>query len=251
MKTLIFFCILSAFAGSFALADERMGEKVEVDLQRIFIPKAGYDDNDRVEVVLQGELPHPCYTLTETEVEKVTPAAQAHEYRVRQMGWRRLDGACAGKLPHLPIPFQLTATLGRLAAGDYAVWFHGCNGEPQSKRFNVETSKGGSVDNYRYLRVDAIAAQPRYRRGEPVTITIEGTIPATCLELEHDLEATLLDDTILILPRLITNLEDCRMSERQVKATFVLPGLQKGNYLIHVRTQGGAAAYRSLKVDAE
>ncbi len=248
MKTSILSFVLFLVPFSAATAEERAGESVEVELQRLFIPSVGYDDNDRVEVVLQGMLPHPCYTLTDTEIEKVSPQLDKRVYRVRQMGWRRLDGACAGKLPHLPIPFQVTAALGRIAAGDYQVWFHGCHGEPQAKLFTVEEARGSHVDNYYYVKVSAIRAEANYRRGEPVRITVEGTIPSTCLELEHGVEATLLDDTVLILPQLITNLEDCHPIERPITATFTVPAPRDGHYLVHARTYGGGAVYHPFRV---
>ena len=44
--------------------------EVEIPLRGVYIPKNGFDDNDRVEAVLAGELPNPCYTLDRAYAEK-------------------------------------------------------------------------------------------------------------------------------------------------------------------------------------
>ena len=56
-------------------------ETVEVPIQYVFVPKVGYDDNDNVQIVLDGFLPNSCYTMAGNMAE---PTRDPRVFRIRQ-----------------------------------------------------------------------------------------------------------------------------------------------------------------------
>ncbi len=227
-------------------AEEQKGKAVELTPSKVYLPAKGFDDNDRIEAVIEGELPNPCYTLTDTLVEK---SKDKKSFLVRQMAWRRLTGACdTDDLVDDPIPFTTVAPLGRLDSADYSVTYRKRGGEVGERKFQVDEAKSEQIDNYFYAVVTQIDAEDFYPEGKEITLALKGFIPSTCLELERPIKTEIQDDLILVMPTLMTNPEDCKKAKQPFSDSLTLKPLKAGNYLLHVRTRGGSALYRPITV---
>src|SRR5262245_44536178 len=82
----------AAIANTASLDARRKRKEVEGRLDDVFIPRVGFDNNDRVEVVLSGELPSPCFSLDRAYAEKTS---DGKGFLVHQMAWQWNSGACA------------------------------------------------------------------------------------------------------------------------------------------------------------
>lgn len=223
------------------------GKIVEIPLKKVYVPHTGFDDNDRIEVVAEGELPNPCFTLGETKAEA---QGSGDGYRVRQMAWRRLTGACdSDDLIDDPIPFTSVVALGRLEASSYRVTFRHEMGGTPSRSFSVREATSEEIDEMPYAVVRAVEMEEGYVEGTEVTATIRGFIPSTCLVREGAPRVEVQDDVIVVRPVLAKKPGvECRHVLSPFKETFSVGKLAPGSYLAHVRSRGGNAAYRPFQV---
>ena len=111
MKTNQMLSLVLALGTVGARAAEGESQIVELPIARVFIPAKGFDDNDSVEAVIDGELPNACYVL---EKQSVKVDHQNKIVTVRQFAIRLRAGTCKeGSEPGTPefitpIPFTET-----------------------------------------------------------------------------------------------------------------------------------------------
>src|SRR4051812_31719710 len=80
---------------------------------RVFAP-LGFDDNDNIQIVLDGQLADTCYKLGPTHV-RIDQAT--HKILVRQSAFYYSGAWCA----EVRIPYVQTVNLGILPAGNYEI----------------------------------------------------------------------------------------------------------------------------------
>jgi len=204
-------------------AEAEKGKAVEIAVSKIYVPENGYDDNDRIEMVVEGELPNACYTLTQTVIDKTQEKGTFH---IRQMAWRRLSGPCRSGNELDPIPFAQPVSLGNLGAGPYKIVYKGDSGASE-QGFTVEEAKSGHVDNYFYAIVTQINSEDFYREGSPIKISLRGLIPSTCLELDSTVKAEVQKDVLLISPAIRRNDHHSRATGRKLPDSRANEGRQR------------------------
>lgn len=223
------FFLVVAGAGS-ALAREDALVAVEAD--RIFTP-TGFDDNDNVQVVVDGLLPSTCYSITDGE------QVIDHQNRVITIEPRARvrDGACVDVL----VPFSYEFNFGALAMGD---WLIKTSDGRNEKKLRVEEASSAGPDEEIYASIDNAYVQNEGPQGNK--IVLEGTYSNTCMvwnktQLIHK------DPLVIeILPTVrLEQRDNCENTTFPFKGVKIdLPGIAEGRFLLHVRSMHGRAVNR-------
>ncbi len=227
-----------SLASGTALADDDPvpNPPIPVDVRDVFVP-VGFDNNDEVEVVLDGYLPDTCYKLA---FSRVTFDQATHRYTVRQYA-RKMPGICF----ETPVPFTTEAPLGLIKAGAYDVTSRGADQQP----LDVAVATQDGTDDHLYAPVDTVRVE-RVVGGTGLQAVIEGRFTSSCMRFE---ELRLIDTgrTLQLLPiiRLMSQ-ADCRIQERPFLEKIKLPTtMTSGRHLLHVRSLNGKAQNAVFSVD--
>ena len=210
-----------------ALATAERPLLVSVPVRHVFIP-GGFDDNDNVQVVLEGAFSDTCYRLAHTEILK---SEDGKDFEIIQ--WtRKFPGIC---IP-TTVPFKSEVSLGRLAAGAYQVEGVGVAAAP----LTIIRAAANSQDDYIYAPVSA-ASVGRRNTGHYVA-TLSGTLPNGCFSLEKT-EVLRQEKVLVLLPVLkYDDSGDCSSEPQPFEVAVDLPAdLDAGKYLVHVRSMSGKA----------
>ncbi len=218
-------------------------EIVEIPVNKIFVPARGFDDNDSVEAVLDGQLPSPCYTLEKQKVE-YNPAL--HQFTIRQFAVRQRMGVCAGpddkggSVTETRIPFTEPVTLGRLDTGNYSVVYNRGE-EPGTSQFQVHHAAVPTADDRPYAVIRSVEVPDRVRTGARTFATINGILINSCYELDNRVDVELVDDVAVVLPTVrVQTGRACLEYIRPFSIEVDLGGFrQAGRYLVHVRSMHG------------
>lgn len=224
---------------------------VEVPIAHVFVPEVGFDDNDNVEVVLDGVLPNGCYSIGNADVQ----VKDAHRITARLFAKVQTLGVCADqdKLPlqlRPPVPYTITQSLGTLPMGDYRVFFPRPLLTEGIRTFNVAHAKTMSVDDYPYAAVSGIWIGDLVRGDQNMQATLVGSMTADCsLLTQTDIHVRREDDVYVIEPVL--------EFKPNVLCAFVMSPFERqidlgraaaGRYLLHVRSMNGNAVSRAFSV---
>lgn len=228
-------------------------EIVEVPVSQAFIPKEGFDDNDTVQVVLDGALPNSCYSLGE---HTVTVNEEKKTVTVKQFAVRKKDGICAQNGANLPIdaqmmiPFQGDVLVGQLNKGEYSVNFQAQGGE-KARRFDVTSAPATSIDNVRYAAVNNAYVPDVVKSGENVVARLSGILNSSCTQLAPEITVLKEGDVTVVMPPVVVTFNGpCLQVIRPFVRDLPLgPAGQEGRYLLHVRSMNGRSVNRVYSVD--
>ncbi len=243
-------CALTALIQSprVCLADE---VEKEVTLQRIFIPAHGYDDNDNVQIFIEGMLPNGCYSARDPVIEK----SSANLISVKQFAKRMTDGTCSvadENLPEtwkFPTRFSKEYYLGTLSAGTYTLNFATASGFKTARSFLVTAAPFATIDNLAYAPVQNAYIPESVNSESALSVALTGELSSNCLKVVDDVEIEKIDDVIVLLPRVELMGTGCEYSPNSFVKNVTLPfQLKKGRYLLHIRTTGGGSLNRPFSV---
>jgi hypothetical protein len=128
-------CGAIVFSIALCLGGERRGVEVTVSVHKLFVPANGFNEEEEVRIVLEGELPDPCFVLHDPIVER---NSDGRSIRIRLPARRRFDGTCgSGDLIDQPYPFLTDVSLGRLPASDYRLEYDNDERETAFRIFSV------------------------------------------------------------------------------------------------------------------
>lgn len=215
---------------------------IDIPISKVYVPLTGFDDNDAVEVVVEGTLPNPCYTLGKTLVGPVFNGT----LNVRQLAWKNSAGPCGGVIED-PIPFTSVGGVGMLGKGEYALEFHKKD-TLAKKNFQVAHAATDSIDNFNYAAIESIELNKTYYEGEEVFAELNGVWTTKCQQLQDPVKIERQGDLILVLPVLDTPHEMCERVFAPLHKKVSLGVLESGTYLIHSRSRGGKAIYKPFQV---
>ena len=232
-----------------ARAAEQQGpERFEFPVGQVFVPPQGYDDNDNIEIVLDGILPNGCYSVADytANVDPSTKQIVPHLY----VNHRR-DSLCQDET-HLstaltpPVPYTLDLSVGTLGKGDYKIVYQR-PGLPQEVRaFNVERAKTASVDDRPYAAVSSVWIPDSVRGDLTIHAELIGSLTSSCSKLSS-VEVKRENDVFVVLPSLSfsQNLL-CSLIMLPIQQTVDLGTPGEGRYLIHVRSMSGHSVNRAF-----
>ncbi|MBI1859811.1 MAG: hypothetical protein HYR96_02705 [Deltaproteobacteria bacterium] len=211
---------------------------IPVESRSLFAP-VGFDDNDEVQIVLDGYLPDTCYRLASPQVEV---NMMARQIVVQQMAYL-FSTVCFD----MTVPYTTVVSLGRIHDGEYAV----VTRDGRLIR-SLRVKDGGAQigpDEFLYAPIDS--ARVEYRKGSSGGLTrmavLEGRVTSSCMRLK-DIKVFdhLATGTVEMLPIMaIDSLrarEECHTAERPFKVEAPIPPITvEGRYLLHVRSLNGAS----------
>lgn len=220
-----------------ALADmEPRGMPVLVDVKSVYVPN-GFDDNDEVQLMVEGTLPNTCYRISKTES---TYDDATKTVTIKQWA-RKFRASCL----EIAVPFSLEVDLGQLPYGEFTV---AARGAAPEKLVVAEASSAGP-DEYLYAPIESITisgGDGATRRG-----TLEGRFVSSCMRLK---EVRVIDSgkTVEVLPIAeMAEGEDCVSGETPFTQDFDLPAeLTPGRHLLHVRSLNGKALNQMFVIES-
>ena len=202
--------------------------------ERVFIP-TGFDDNDQVEIVVDGMLPSSCYEVVagdwalNPDDRSVTLYPKAIE---------RTGGLC---MPVL-VPFTQVFNLGVLPMGDYEIKVDGVD----TKSLGIAEASNSGPDDVIYASIDNAYVLEYPAQGEH-RILLEGNYTSTCMFWDK-VELIVNDPSVIeVLPTVrVEDRPDCEDRIVPFKGISVeLPDLVgEGRYLLHVRSMNGNSVNR-------
>ncbi len=226
------------------------GEKaVEVSVSKVFIPAEGYDDNDSVELVVDGYLPNACYKVDNQKIEK---DEKTKTIRIYQYAIKETEGVCADetKLPEQLkqiVPFTLDVRVGQLPMGTYNILYNS-NGDQLSQRgFKVSKALAPTVDSLPYANVTGVYMSEFVSAGTSASATIRGTLSSSCVHLD-EVKVVQQGDVFVVLPTIRVENKICLQFLRPFEKTVVLGAAPIGRYLTHIRSMNGKAVNHVFSV---
>jgi hypothetical protein len=225
-------------------------EKTEVFIGHIFVPTQGFDDNDSIQITLDGLLPNGCYSVAS---HKVRFERTYHNIWVRLFAYVKKDGPCADKshLPYsvlAPAPYTFSISLGRLPEGTYRVLYPRATLEPGAHLFTVAGAKTSSIDDTPYAAVTSVDVPERVWGHKNVFVTIHGILTSTCSSLNGDqIKVIKTDDVFTILPKLSFDpSQTCEATSIPFQKTVSIGETGEGRFLVQVRSMNGRSEVRAF-----
>ncbi|MEW6055540.1 MAG: hypothetical protein AB1540_02925 [Bdellovibrionota bacterium] len=218
---------------------------VDIVPNKIFVPQ-GYDNNDpRIELVLEGELPGTCHKLGPT-LHRVDHSKQ--KVFIRQKAYFYPGEWCM----NVPIYYKTAPIdLGQLGAGNYTIVFESAEQAPvtYAEHLPVAESDSPRPDDYFYASVTnvRVVADSASEPEEVATATtaraykaiLKGRHEAVCTRFDTALVRIQPNRVIEILPIVELGKGRCPDSERDFSIEVKLGAVAPGRYLIHVRSLSG------------
>ena len=246
MKLLIGFAIMfstSTFAAPFVS---------EVAIEEAFIPEKGYDNNDNIEIVLDGKLPNACFELDNTQVLK---DQEKKIIEIKQMMKVKDITECLPNhqnhqnIPMWPIQYTKSIEIGNLKAGLYTLKFN--QGKKViSKKFIVTTTVSTGIDNYLYAPVSNAFIPELIYATDNVEVILTGILTNTCMNFNGDVEVQKVGNVFIVLPKMsLNNIAQCSSTQIPLQSIVSLGSIKKeGRYLIHIRSTTGRSVNKVFSV---
>lgn len=228
-----------------------MGVESEKELKigQAFIAPEGFDDNDNVQVVLDGMLPNLCYELGRT---KVNVDRHQHLIRIQQFAVKKNIKGCEEEAAW-PVPFQQEVFLGQLPAGQYSIDYSQKDKEAKREFKVIRAQAPGSVDETLYAPITNVFIPEMTYATDEGEVALTGVLPSPCLALYPEkIQVRKFNDVIVVLPELTrlagANDPQCTYVLSPLNVVAPLGSLTPGRYLLHVRSMTGRAVNRVFTV---
>jgi hypothetical protein len=204
--------------------------------ERTFAPH-GFDDNDQIQVVIEGHLDNDCYRLSTPDIVIDDTTHQVRiQPRASYFQWLCLE---------VQVPWTQVVQVGSLSAGSWNIKV-GSSGE--SATMDVKSASALSPDDHVYAPVDTLFVDVQ---GGAATATIRGHFSTRCAEIE-DMIVTDSGKTIEVQPIMTAgSARNCQRVETPFERQISLPQKSPGRYLVHVRSLNGSALNHVYEVPAD
>lgn len=191
---------------------------------KLYIP-GGYDDNDLVEVMVNGSLPDLCHRSP-----GYTVVREGNHFLIQMYAYYVPNPEGCG---NLSVPYTENVRLGILPYGEYSASVEGAINASIDK-FKVRKAVSALQDDYIYGNVMGIKENDASRE-----IELIGTNPVNCLKF-HKLTADVQDKVIVLRP-LFKQEGVCEDVPTSFVLNYKVPYLKKHpkGILLHVRIMDG------------
>lgn len=200
-------------------------ELIPFKISEVYVPE-GFDDNDNLQVVVEGFFPNGCY--------KVAPASVAVKngtFKIQANAYRYY-GFCIQAI----VPFQQVVDLGIHAAQIYNI--HAV-GQGDLKKLNVKASSNPGPDDFIYAPVNQIYVSRMPENPAKRRILLSGEFTLSCLKLVR-VDISVNNNVIIVLPIAeVDTSQKCENGDFPFEVSKELPDVEDGRYLVHVRTLNG------------
>lgn len=202
--------------------DPEQPQRVPAVYEKAYIPQ-GYDNNDIVEVVLEGMFSSACWRPADIKVEvdhdrrKVLVGPAAYQY----------PGLCA----QMVMRFDRVVPIGVLRSGVYDL-VQATDGRKLGE-IPVAVATTEEPDDYLYAPVEQAFFRDQGRSGQ---LIIAGHFPNDCWILD-EVRVRVGDDVIVVQPiAKIERRRTCQEGSYPFHNISMIDFVQKGRYLLHVRS---------------
>lgn len=221
--------------GAFAYGEDE-GDRYALSANYLFVP-SGFDDNDKVQVVIDGWVDNSCDQVLNP---KVVVHPDQKTIVVEAQAVRPSEGYCMPVLTR----FTSVVDVGVLPHGNWEVV---TNNGWLVESLTIEEASSSGPDSYQFANVDEVfvdyAPDRMHERNADSkwSAVIKGAFRTSCESLDF-IEVVDSGSTIEVLPVVKTEGEICMPREVPFEQRVFLPDIQeKGRYLLHVRTANGGA----------
>jgi hypothetical protein len=226
----IFVTLLLLSSTVISRAEDKLALNFITPVDQVFIP-AGFDSNDRMEIVVSGYLPDMCYDKPKAQV------FIENKMIIVYMTAERTQEAASNWCPQVLIPFVETVSISTLVSGHYDLLVNPNTPYSHQREFFVEEASSTSIDDFTYANVESI----EFDEQEGI-LTLKGNHPSQCQTIDP-VEFRFISnkkDTYAVLPVIKSTSERCplKLSPYVYKVT-VPTDITGEKILLHVRSMRG------------
>ncbi len=228
----IFFTFLFLSSSLFG-TDGNRPTLVEAPVSTVYAP-GGFDDNDNIQIVIEGIFPNTCYKSGPSKVsvtgERIQIVQQAYYY----------DGHCF----QMMVPYEKVIDIGILKAQNYGVFV--ADEVLPSALLPVKEAKNDKTDDHLYAPVKKAELVSK----NPYVLELMGIFPNRMMQIDHVIVSRPLNNVIDVLP--IARVDERRWSgvpdsEAPVPFTHAVDlssniqadMKESRRFLIHIRSLNG------------
>lgn len=222
--------------------------RLEIPVKALLAPQYGFEQKNNIDVVLYGSLPNGCYTLADTQIEKI---GDGHTISVRQFANRDSSGICAlngsgdSGLPEhmrLVVPFTNDISIGQLDVGDYNFLYTLENGAVGTRPLQVAKNITSTPDTLPYAATMAAEAPIVLNVNDDLRVTISGVLNSSCTKLNEDVQVMNENDVFVLLPTVhVETGVMCAQVMIPFQKEVNLGKSQPGYHLVQIRSMNGKA----------
>lgn len=225
------FPVLAVSAALFAEEPGRP-QLVDAPISAVYAP-SGFDDNDNVQIVIEGAFPNSCYWAGPVKV-----AIQGKRIEVKHEA-HFVDGHCYDMVSL----YMKVVDVGILKADHYEIYLS--EGGAPSALLPVKKAKPqnkndepGTMDDYLYVPVKKAAIVSR----NPHLLRLEGVFPSGAMQVDRVMISPPVNQVIDILP--IAKVDETKEKNQGLPVSFIqqvdLSSIKvSGRFLIHIRSLNG------------
>ena len=222
-------------------------EEILLVPQLVYLPQ-GFDNNDSIEIYIEGHLPSTCYKVGPI---RATPEVDANGKRIiienvsYQYPSFGTEPLC---LPSL-VEYDKKVRIGLLKEeGVYEILFKNDNGQLVKKgELPVGVATSRLPDEYLYAPVKELSLE---KTSQGFDLVMKGAFYSTCMEIksvDRVFPPQNASRVIDVLPRVRQNTSvPCKQERRPFEERISFQTDLTGRFLIHVRSMNGNALFKSI-----
>lgn len=252
MKSLILILSLVLANSAMAKMKAAMSAPVVVPVAGVYAPEAGFDDNDTIQIVVDGVLPNACWVMDRTEAKLI---GVHNDIVVQQYARKYETEICKdeSKLPselQVPVTFMGEVTMGPLPQGEYTMVYSSIyEGKMELKKFNVSAAPTNEVDSL-YYAITTELAMPKIVSASAPTFDVKfsGYLSSPCSDIEPEALVSVQTDVIVLMPQVHRTPGTCLPVAKEFTRYVRLKTPASGRYLLQIRSANGEAVNRLFTV---
>ncbi len=202
-----------------------------------YVP-SGFDDNDRIQLVVEGLLPNTCYRVGP---HSISVSDSSRTIAVEQQVYHYLGGVCF----QMMVPFHQVVDVGLIKAGRYSI------ADKISAKvlgsLDVLRAKNAGPDDYLYAPVtDAYLESDT--QSKKTNLILTGSFTDRC-SMFDDVQVQYQNHVLVVLP-IMKRVEGRCVPEKAMYTKVVeLDQELHGAYMLHVRSLNGQAINRVVDLE--
>jgi hypothetical protein len=235
-KSLLFLGTLSVILAVPFSASSNTGPTSPVERNilpdKVFIP-AGFDDNDRAQIITSGNLMNTCH--------KIGPVSARIDHDQKKVFVTQKMYVYPGEVcVEMLIPYTHTVDLGVLPSGNYEiVSLDPAGAEHKAGSLPIATNVSSSADDFLYAPIEQ-AFVDTTTTDHSLSVILSGHFPNNCMKLKEVKVLTRTANIIELLP--ITEMVgggQCENKLLSFQTKVEVKGAYSGTTLVHIRTMNG------------
>lgn len=249
MKKLLMSALAVVCVGAFS-----HGIQSKSKVNHLFVVPEGYDDNDNVQLIVNGELLNSCYDLGQTKIMVNSKTSQIH---VKQSIYQKQLRECETieTIPsylNFPVKFNRTISLGQLKTGKWKVFFSSeKEGMEEEASFFIKKSENENTDNHIYASISNVFVPHLMFETKDAEVVLSGETPNRCLSLPEDnIQIKRYGNIFVLIPRLKIDptIKKCPYMPVPMQKIVKIGELKAGTYYLQVRSLTGSAINKTFTV---